>query len=410
MKRGRARRKTHKRLGARFPVLQRLLSLDSKYRFAKDKLLRHKFLLLFRLWLTVCLLIKEAAENHSLRKHSSIDPDLSGTRRQNMINRRQTLQACTTALGLLGAFAASAQSNFPSMPITIVVPYGAGGGTDFFVRAIAPKMSEKLGQPVIVENKPGGGTSIAAMDVARAAPDGHRLLVGDQSTFSTNPILYKKLAYDPQRDFTPITMTGRTPYVLVVNPTVHPQKNVKELLAKLRAAPAESVNYGSAGLGGPAHLTGLMMERAANIQLVHVPYRGTGPAMPDLLSGQIGMLFTVYSSVKSHVSTGKLRAIGIAAQKEQAELPDIAPIAKELPGFESWFWHALAAPKGTPKAVIDRVRDAYAAAIKDPAIRQQLLDSGIEPLLTSSTEMDTYVRAEADRMASVIRSAKITLD
>lgn len=303
-----------------------------------------------------------------------------------------------------------AQSGFPSKPVTIVVPYGVGGGVDFFARTIAPKMSEKLGQQVLVDNKPGAGTAIAASDVAKAAPDGYRVLIGDISTFATNSKLYKKLSYDPDKDFTPITMTGRMAYLLIVNPTVHPYNNVQELIAAIRKAPPGSVSYASAGLGGPAHLTGEMFQRAAGVQMNHVPYKGSGPAIPDLLSGQIGIMFMDFAPSRAHLASGKLRALGTGAANSQPELPNVEPIGKTLVGFESWFWMGMVAPKGTPTAAIDKIRDAYAAAVKDPAIRQKLVDAGIEPLLTSSAEMEAYIRSESDRMGKIIKEAKIELD
>jgi tripartite-type tricarboxylate transporter receptor subunit TctC len=313
-------------------------------------------------------------------------------------------------MAIASAPSAKAQAPFPTKPVTIVVPYGAGGGVDFFARTIAPKMSERLGQPVVVENKPGAGTAIAATDVARASPDGHRVLIGDISTFATNSTLYKKLSYDPIKDFTPITMTGRMAYLLIVNPNVHPYKNVEDLVAAVRKAPSGSVSYASAGMGGPAHLTGEMFQRAAGIRLNHVPYKGSGPAIPDLLSGQVGMMFMDYAPSRPHLASGKLRALGTGASKPQPELPNTAPIGATYPGFESWFWMGMVAPKGTPPSAIDKLREAYAAAVNDPANRQKLVDSGIEPMLTSTSEMDNYVRSESARMGAIIKEAKIEMD
>lgn len=324
--------------------------------------------------------------------------------------RRSVLIACVSIGSLLGSPSLHAQQGRFAKSITIVIPYGAGGGTDFLARTIAPIMSEKLGQPVIVENKPGGGSAIAATDVARSQPDGHRLLIGDLSTFATNQYLYKKLTYDPLRDFTPITLTGRTPYVLVVNPEVHPYHKLEDFVSAIKKAPAETLAYASAGMGGPAHLTSLMFERAAGVRMVHIPYKGAGPAMPDLLSGQVGMLFTVYSSIKPHLEAGKLRALGVGALKPQAEMPNVPAIASVLPGFESWFWLGMVAPKGTPITVVEKLRDAYAAAVNDPVVRRKLIDSGVEPVVTTSTEMANFLRSEADRMGKLIREAKIELD
>ncbi|MGO4395503.1 Bug family tripartite tricarboxylate transporter substrate binding protein [Variovorax sp. M-6] len=318
------------------------------------------------------------------------------------------------ATSLIALWAATpalhAQPSFPTGPVTIVVPYGVGGGVDFFSRTVAVKMGEKLGQPVLVENKPGAGTAIAASDVARAKPDGQRVLIGDVSTFATNPTLYKKLIYDPAKDFTPVSLTGRMPYLLLVNPTVHPQKTLDEFLVAVRKAPPNSISYASAGPGGPGHLTSEMFVRAAGVQMVHVPYKGSGPALPDLLSGQIGVMFMDYGPARAHIASGKLRALAVASTKPIPELPNVPTMAASLPGFESWFWMGMVAPKGTPAPVVDKLRDAYAAALGDPATRQKLIEAGIEPLQSSGAEMDAFIRSEANRWGKVIKEAQIQLD
>jgi tripartite-type tricarboxylate transporter receptor subunit TctC len=323
--------------------------------------------------------------------------------------RRRLLAPALVAL-LCASTALQAQTAFPNGPVTIVVPYGAGGGVDFFARTIAGKMGEKLGQPVIVENKPGAGTAIAASDVARARPDGQRVLIGDVSTLATNPTLYKKLSYDPARDFTPVTLTGRMAYILVANPTVHPYKTLDEFLAAVRQAPPDSVSYASAGPGGPGHLTSEMFVRAAGIRMVHVPYKGSGPALPDLLSGHIGLMFMDYGPARPYLASGKLRALAVASNKPMAELPGVPTMAASLPGFTSWFWMGMVAPKGTPTPVVDKLREAYQAAVNDPATRQKLVEAGVEPQLTSAAEMDAFVRSEAARWGQVIRDAQIQLD
>lgn len=317
----------------------------------------------------------------------------------------------TALIALLGTSTAlHAQTSFPTGPVTIVVPYGAGGGVDFFARTISTKMGEKLGQPVIVDNKPGAGTAIAASDVARSKPDGQRVLIGDVSTLATNPTLYKKLIYDPAKDFTPISLTGRMAYILVANPTVHPYKTLDEFLVAARKAPPDSISYASAGPGGPGHLTSEMFVRAAGIHMVHVPYKGSGPALPDLLSGHIGLMFMDYGPARSYLASGKLRALAVASAKPLPELPGVPTMASSLPGFESWFWMGMVAPKGTPTAVVDKLREAYAAAITDPGTRQKLVEAGVEPLHTSAADMDAFVRSEANRWGKVIRDAQIQLD
>ncbi|MEI7427921.1 MAG: tripartite tricarboxylate transporter substrate binding protein [Betaproteobacteria bacterium] len=316
----------------------------------------------------------------------------------------------TSALFSMSLVAPSySQTNFPQNPVTIIVPYGPGGGADIFARTIAPKMGEKLGQPIVVENKAGGGTAIAASDVTRARPDGYRILLGDVSTFATNTHLYQRLSYDP-RDLAPITLAGRSPYLLLVNPKVHPQTSLKEFVSSIQKAPTGTVNYGSAGNGGPSHLAAEMFVRSAGVNLIHVPYKGSGPALPDLLAGNIGMMFMDYAPAKAQISGGKLRALAVTSTQPTPILPGIPTLASVYPGFEAWFWIALAAPKGTPIPIIDKIREAYIYAVNDPETRKTLVEVGIEPLQSTSLEMDTYVKSESVRLGRVIKEAGIQLD
>ncbi len=317
------------------------------------------------------------------------------------------------AVGLLATSTAvqvHAQTAFPQNPVTIIVPYGPGGGADIFARTIAPKMGERLGQPVVIENKPGGGTAIAASEVARAKPDGYRILLGDVSTFSTNPHLYQRLSYDPVRDLTPITLAGRSPYLLLVNPKVHPQTSLVEFITAVQKAPPGTISYGSAGNGGPSHLAAEMFIKGAGVRLIHLAYRGSGPAMPDLLSGNIGMMFMDYAPSKAQLAGGKLRALAVTSTQASPVLPGIPPLASVYPGFEAWFWIALAAPKGTPAAITDKLREAYIVAVNDPETRRKLVEAGIEPLQSSASEMDTYVKSEAARLGRIIKEVGIQLD
>jgi tripartite-type tricarboxylate transporter receptor subunit TctC len=327
-----------------------------------------------------------------------------------MLNRRVIWTAASLLLPILASPSALANTNYPNGPVTMVVPYGAGGGTDFFARIIASKMSENLGKAVVVENKPGAGSAIAASDVARSLPDGQRILMGDLSTFATNSFLYKNLSYNPQKDFSAVTLVARSPYVLAVNPKIHPEKNFADLIAKIKAAPPEKFNYGSAGVGGPAHLSTIMMEKSANIKLVHIPFKGSGPAIPSLLNGDVGMIFTLYASVKPYLESGRIRVIGVAAPSSLPELKDVSQISQVLPGYESWFWFGFAVPKNTPEAIIKRIREAYAYALDDPLTRKKLMDSGFEPLISSSQEMLSYISSEMKVWGAVIQESKISLD
>ena len=326
------------------------------------------------------------------------------------ITRRLVAPAILAAATALAATAAHAQETYPSKPITIVVPYGAGGGTDYFVRTILPKMTEKLGQPIVVENKPGAGTAIAAADVARARPDGYRILIGDIATFSTNRFLYRNLPYDAERDFVPITMAGRSPFFLLVNPKFHPQKTMDELIVAIKAAKPGTISYGSAGNGGPMHLTGEMFVRAAGLDMIHVPYKGSAPAIPDMLNGQISMIFMDYAPAKALIDGGTLKALATSSPSEMPVQPGVPPVASKYPGFETWFWIAFAAPRGTPAPVIEKFREAYNAAVDDPETRKKLEQAGISPMKTSGAEMGAYMKSEADRFGKIIEAAGIRLD
>jgi hypothetical protein len=327
-----------------------------------------------------------------------------------MQTSRRHFLAMSAGLAAAGALPnVHAQAAFPGSPVVMVVPYPPGGGTDFFARTVAVKMGEKLGQPVIVENKPGAATAIGALDVARSKPDGLRILLGDTATFAANSSIYKKLPYDTLRDFAPISLTGRFTLVLVVNPKTVPYNSVAELVAAARKAPG-TVTYATSGAGNPFHLASAMFEHAAGVSLVHVPYKGAGPAMQDLLGGQISTMFLDYATAREQLAAGKLKALAVASPTPHASLPGVPTIAATYPGFEAWAWQGLVAPAGTPESAMGNLREAYFAAINDPSIRQKIVDAGIEPLQSSGKQMDAYVRAEMTKWSKVVKDANIQLD
>lgn len=325
------------------------------------------------------------------------------------IARRLLLALPAIVLAMGTSARAAAEPAVPIKPVVVVVPYPPGGGTDLFARTIAARMGEKLGQPVLVENKPGAATTIGASDVARTNPDGYRILLGDTATFAANHSIYKKLPYDPLRDFAPISLTGRFTLVLVINPRVLPYKSVHELVAAARKVPG-TINYATSGAGNPFHLATIMFEQAAGISLTHVPYKGAGPAVQDLLGGQVGMMFLDYATAHAQLASGKLRALAVASPTPHPSLPDVPTIAASYPGFEAWAWQGLVAPAGTPQATMTRLRDAYFAAINEPAVREKIIDAGIEPLQSSGEKMDAYMRAETAKWSKVVRDAGIRLD
>lgn len=322
--------------------------------------------------------------------------------------------AATTALLAMSAFA-TAQSvgaqSYPTKPIHLIVPYPAGGGTDFFARLVGQKMSELIGQPIVVENKPGAATNLGADFVAKASPDGYTVLLGDVATYAANPSLYKKLPFDPTKDFAPVTLTARFVSVLVANPSKIAVNSVAELIDRAKKEPGK-IDIAHAGTGNPFHLAAVLFQQAAGIKLNEVPYRGAGPAVQGLLGGDVHIMFVDYATARSHIRAGTLRALGVAALTERPELPGVPPVADApgLAGFEAWPWQGFVVPAKTPEPIIGKLHDIYVAAAADPVVRQKLVDAGTELLQSSPQEMTDYMRKEAAKWAQVIRAANIQLD
>jgi tripartite-type tricarboxylate transporter receptor subunit TctC len=320
--------------------------------------------------------------------------------------------AAATAILAISAFAAvqsAPAQTYPSKPM--IVPYPAGGGTDFFARLVGQKMSELIGQPIVVENKPGAATNLGADFVAKAAPDGYTMLLGDVATYAANPSLYKKLPFDPARDFAPVTLTARFVSVLVANPAKINVNSVAALIERAKQEPGK-IDIAHAGVGNPFHLAAVLFQQAAGIKLNEVPYRGAGPAIQGLLGGEVHVMFVDYATARSHIAAGALKALGVAALAQRPELPGVPPVADApgLAGFEAWPWQGFVVPARTPDAVIGKLHDTYIAAAADPVVRQKLVDAGTEVLQSSPQEMVDYMRKEAAKWAQVIRTANIQLD
>jgi tripartite-type tricarboxylate transporter receptor subunit TctC len=322
--------------------------------------------------------------------------------------------AAMTAIFALAACAitqtADAQS-YPAKPIHLIVPYPAGGGTDFFARLVGQKMSELIGQPIVVENKPGAATNLGADFVAKAPADGYTMLLGDVATYAANPALYKKLPFDPAKDFAPVTLTARFVSVLVANPNKINVKSVAELIEQAKKEPGK-IDIAHAGAGNPFHLAAVLFQQAAGIKLNEVPYRGAGPAVQGLLGGDVHVMFVDYATARSHIAAGTLKALGVAALAERPELPGVPPVANApgLAGFEAWPWQGFVVPAKTSNAVIAKLHDTYIAAAADPVVRQKLADAGTEVLQSWPQEMADYMRKETAKWAQVIRTANIQLD
>lgn len=298
--------------------------------------------------------------------------------------------------------------------ITIVVPYAPAGTTDMLGRMLAQQMAPHLGRSVIVENKPGAGSGIGASFVARAPADGNTLLVATSTTLAINPALYKKLSYDPAKDFAPIGLIGAVPLLVVVNAAL-PVKSIAELVALSKSKPG-GLSYGSAGNGSPHHLGVEMFKAATGANLAHVPYKGSGPAVTDLLGGQIDLMFSDIPPALQHVKAGKLRALAVTSAKRQSALPDIPTVAESgaagTRGFEAVAWQSLVAPAGTPKELVQKYADALAKVIAQPELRAKLEAEGFEPAAAggSPERFAAYIRSETERWGKVIRSAGATVD
>jgi tripartite-type tricarboxylate transporter receptor subunit TctC len=324
-----------------------------------------------------------------------------------MIGRRGIL-AALAAIAFSGA--AFAQP-YPSKPIHLIVPYPAGGGTDFFARLVGQKMSELIGQPIVVENKPGAATNLGADFVAKAQPDGYTLLLGDVATFAANQSLYKKLPFDPEKDFAPVTLTARFVSVLVANPNKLKANSVADVIAAAKAEPGK-IDIAHAGVGNPFHLAAVLFQQAAGIKLNEIPYRGAAPAVQDVLAGTVPLMFVDYATARSHIASGGFKALGVAALEERKELSGVPPVAATpgLAGFEAWPWQGIVAPAKTPPDIIARLREVYIAAVNDPVVWQKLIEAGTEPLQSTPQEFSDYRRKEAAKWADAVKKAGITLD
>ena len=315
-------------------------------------------------------------------------------------------RALATAMMAMLPFAVGGQS-YPTKPVRLIVPFGAGGPGDAIGRMIGKQLTESFGQPVVIDNRSGATTIIGTEIAAKSPPDGHTLLL-ISTTHAVNPSLFKKLPYDPIKDFAPITLITATPFMLGVHPSV-PTSSLAELIALARNKPG-TLNYGSSGAGSSIHLTTELLKAAANIQLTHVPYKGSGPAFIDLIGGQIQLLFSSTVSTLPHVKSGKVRGLAITSLKRAVALPDIPTIAETYAGFESSSWFGLLTPAKTPPTVIDRLLKDTRTALKSNEVNQALRSQGAEPGGLSSAEFGTYFQAEIKKWAGVVKSAGIQLD
>ena len=313
------------------------------------------------------------------------------------------LAALACAFAFAAAGTASAQ-NYPVKPIRLIVPLAPGGGGDLVARAIALKTSETIGQPVVVENRPGGSTIIGTEVVARAAPDGYTLVMAT-SSHGINPALYK-LPFDPVRDFSGVAFIGTSPMMLTVHPAV-PARTAKELAAVSKANPGK-LNYGSSGIASIVHLSGELFNQSAGVRNVHIPYKGTGPALTDLLGGQIDMMFASPAPTIPHVKSGRLRAIAMASAQRMPALPELPTMNESgFPGFEAGTYFIVLGPAGIPAPIVNRLTTEMLRAAQLPDIRERLLTEGVDIVAGSPQQAIAYIEAEVARWGKVIRSANI---
>jgi tripartite-type tricarboxylate transporter receptor subunit TctC len=298
-----------------------------------------------------------------------------------------------------------AQQPYPTRPIRLIVPSSPGGGTDITARIMTPKLSEVLGQQVIVENKPGAGTMMGTEAAARATPDGYTLLMGI-STLAINPAMYKKVTYDAIKDFAPISLVVKCPNVLTVNPSL-PVKSVKELIAYSRERPGK-MNFASAGVGTSPHLSMELFLSMTGLKMVHVPYKGSGQAVIDCVSGYVSVSALSIPTVMSYINSGRLRALGVTSDKRTVGAPDIPTIDETgVPGYEALQWYGMLAPTGTPREIVTKVHGAVVQALKDPGVRKLLINDGSDPIGTTPEEFAAFIKSETDKWAKVVREAGI---
>ena len=314
--------------------------------------------------------------------------------------------AAALALSFCQIAAHAQDAAYPNRPIKMLVGFGAGGGTDIVARIMAQKMSEILGQSIVVENRTGASGMIAAEDEAKSAPDGYTLMMGSQTTYAVAPNLYRKVTLDPAKDFAGVAVTGASPLVLVVNPSFAAH-SVKDVIAMAKADPGK-INFGTGGLGTTPHMTAELFQYTAGIKMVHVAYRGEAPAINDLLAGQIPLMFANLSAVMGNLKGGTLRALAVTGAHRSPSAPDVPTVAESaLPGFEAETWWGIVAPTGTPPAVLAKLNAAARKALADDETKKRFADLGMTNGGSSPEELDAYIKSEIAKWSKVIKDANI---
>ncbi|MDR6890368.1 MULTISPECIES: Bug family tripartite tricarboxylate transporter substrate binding protein [Variovorax] len=322
---------------------------------------------------------------------------------------KNRLARCLAVLSLLAAAAGAGAQTFPAKPIRWLVPYAAGGGSDFLARTVAQTLSTQVGQPVLVDNKPGGNTALAAAETARAPADGYTVLSADNGTLVFNPALYKSLSYSPTKDLTPVTLMGKFPMILVVGANSG-IASAKDFIARAKAKPGD-VSYASAGAGSPHHLAMELLKVEAGLFMVHVPYRGAAPALADVVGGQLPAMMVDLAAGAGFIKGGKVRALAVANPTRLPQLPDV-PTFAEL-GYKNVEAAALVGvvvPSATPPDVVNTLNRELVAAINEPSVRKRMVDFGVEPVANTPAQYAALLKSETVRWHKLIRDLKITLD
>ncbi|MFG1464962.1 tripartite tricarboxylate transporter substrate binding protein [Xanthobacter sp. DSM 24535] len=299
---------------------------------------------------------------------------------------------------------APVQQDYPNRPIRLVVPFAAGGSTDIVARIIAAKMSDILKQPVVVENRGGAGGNAGAASVARAAPDGYTVLMGTVATHAINPALYAKMPYDPVKDFAPVSLLVNVPNVVIVHPSLN-VKTTAELIALLKANP-DKYEYASSGVGTPLHLSGALFESMAGVKMTHIPYKGAGPAMLDVVSGNVKIMFDNLPSAIGQIRKGAVVGLAVTTKERSPAAPDIPTVSESgLPGYETYSWNAIFAPAGTPMAYIDKLAAAGAQAVADPEVKAKLADLSAITVGSRPDQLAAHVKSEIAKWAPVVKAS-----
>ena len=323
-------------------------------------------------------------------------------KKRHLLRAMSALTLCFASLGLAQA------QGYPTKPVRLIVPFPAGGATDLFARTLSQKIGEKLGQSLVVENRPGAGGTLGSDLAAKASPDGYTLLLSTSSTHSIGPNLNPRMPYDAVRDFTPISHLGNAPSIMLV-PNNSPAKTVKEWIDHAKKNPGR-LNYASSGNGTIVQLTAELFKSQADLFVVHIPYKGTALAIPDLVSGKLDVMFDSLPTGLPHVRDGRLRALGVTSLKATPLAPGVPPIADVLPGYESTTWFGVFGPRGLPSEVVSRVNAAANQVLKDPEVVDRLQRLGIEPVGGTPAQFTTMLASESAKWKKIITERKITLD